>query len=283
MTDKEWIEYFELVNDRKPTADEFAKAKQKGFGDTQDSPAEETPELSEEERAKNWISDFENQNGRKPKPNELISARKLNFSTTNPTELAPKAQIINSAAIQPASQTAYGVTPGVPLDDSQQRIQFAQQFMMMNAKYFNPEDVLRIQNAIAALPVKQQYQLSAAGLRDPQTILLVSIFLGQWGVDRFMVGDKGLGILKICASLVPMLTLIIYFITLTQYNYSSTDYAYNQSAADGIITGYFVVLAICFICGLGYLIWHIVDIFLTRKKARRNNGSMMMWQIQQLR
>ena len=34
-------------------------------------------------------------------------------------------------------------------------------------------------------------------MKDPTTILLVSIFLGVLGIDRFMIGDTGMGILKL--------------------------------------------------------------------------------------
>ena len=31
-------------------------------------------------------------------------------------------------------------------------------------------------------------------MKDPNTVLLVSIFLGVLGIDRFMIGDTGMGI-----------------------------------------------------------------------------------------
>lgn len=39
--------------------------------------------------------------------------------------------------------------------------------------------------------------ISAVDFKDPTTILLVSIFLGVLGIDRFMLGDIGMGILKL--------------------------------------------------------------------------------------
>ena len=33
--------------------------------------------------------------------------------------------------------------------------------------------------------------------KDPTTLLIISIFVGHWGVDRFMIGQTGLGIGKL--------------------------------------------------------------------------------------
>jgi len=34
-------------------------------------------------------------------------------------------------------------------------------------------------------------------LKEPTTYLLISIFIGQLGIDRFLLGDVGMGILKL--------------------------------------------------------------------------------------
>ena len=39
--------------------------------------------------------------------------------------------------------------------------------------------------------------LSTIELKDPVVILIISIFLGGLGIDRFMIGDIGLGVLKL--------------------------------------------------------------------------------------
>ncbi len=54
--------------------------------------------------------------------------------------------------------------------------------------------------------------ISTIDLKDPTTILLVSIFLGSFGIDRFMIGDTGMGILKLLTGGVcGILTLIDWF------------------------------------------------------------------------
>jgi TM2 domain-containing membrane protein YozV len=39
--------------------------------------------------------------------------------------------------------------------------------------------------------------VQALNLKDPTTILIISILAGNLGIDRFMIGDTGLGIAKL--------------------------------------------------------------------------------------
>ena len=54
--------------------------------------------------------------------------------------------------------------------------------------------------------------VSTIELKDPTTLLLVSIFLGTLGIDRFMLGDTGMGILKLLtAGCCGVLTIVDWF------------------------------------------------------------------------
>lgn len=54
--------------------------------------------------------------------------------------------------------------------------------------------------------------VSTIEMKDPTTLLLVSIFLGGLGVDRFMLGDTGMGILKLLTGgCCGILTIIDWF------------------------------------------------------------------------
>ena len=54
--------------------------------------------------------------------------------------------------------------------------------------------------------------LSGVEMKDPTTILLVSIFLGSLGIDRFMLGETGMGILKLLTGgCCGILTIIDWF------------------------------------------------------------------------
>ena len=45
--------------------------------------------------------------------------------------------------------------------------------------------------------VDSEASIRLAQSKDPTIVLLISIFLGQFGIDRFFVGDTMMGVLKL--------------------------------------------------------------------------------------
>lgn len=70
-------------------------------------------------------------------------------------------------------------------------------YMMTNHKYFPEEKMMYLREKIAAMDDARFALLSSIELKDPTTMILISIFLGSFGVDRFMLGDTGMGVLKL--------------------------------------------------------------------------------------
>ena len=83
---------------------------------------------------------------------------------------------------------------------------------MTNQKYFPAERILLLKEKLMSLPEDREIMVTATELKDPTTLLLISIFLGSWGVDRFMLGDTGMGVLKLLTGGVcGVLTIIDWF------------------------------------------------------------------------
>ena len=72
-------------------------------------------------------------------------------------------------------------------------------FMMSHVNYFPQSAVLDVQHALEALPDDKEMLIHYAELHDPQTAFIMSIvgLLGIAGLDRFYLGDIGLGVLKL--------------------------------------------------------------------------------------
>ena len=85
-------------------------------------------------------------------------------------------------------------------------------YIMANQKYFPAEKMVYLKDRLASLDESKFALLSTIEMTDPTTLLLVSIFLGSLGIDRFMIGDTGMGILKLLTGgCCGILTIIDWF------------------------------------------------------------------------
>lgn len=85
-------------------------------------------------------------------------------------------------------------------------------FLMTNSKYFPNSKIAVVKERLERLDDSKLTTISSIDFKEPTTILLVSIFLGTLGVDRFMIGDIGIGILKLLTGgLCGILTIIDWF------------------------------------------------------------------------
>ncbi len=85
-------------------------------------------------------------------------------------------------------------------------------YIMSNQKYFPAEKIVYLKEKLMSMDETKFSLLSSIEFKDPTTILLVSLFLGGWGVDRFMVKDTGMGVLKLLTGgLCGILTIIDWF------------------------------------------------------------------------
>lgn len=61
-----------------------------------------------------------------------------------------------------------------------------------------PQDkAILLKNKLAEAPDSKADELLCTPLHSTTTVLLLSIFLGGLGVDRFVIGDVGLGVAKL--------------------------------------------------------------------------------------
>lgn len=85
-------------------------------------------------------------------------------------------------------------------------------YIMTNQKYLSAEKIVFIKQKLLEADESKFQLVSAVEFKDPTTILLVSIFLGSLGIDRFMLGETGMGILKLLTlGCCGVLTIIDWF------------------------------------------------------------------------
>lgn len=85
-------------------------------------------------------------------------------------------------------------------------------FIMTNQAYFPAEKMVFLKEKLRTLDEEKFSLVCAIEFKNPTTILLVSLFLGVLGIDRFMIGDTGMGILKLLTGgCCGILTIIDWF------------------------------------------------------------------------
>lgn len=85
-------------------------------------------------------------------------------------------------------------------------------YIMTNQKYLPAEKIVFLKQKLLEADENKFSLVSAVEFKDPTTLLLVSIFLGSLGIDRFMLGDIGMGILKLLTlGVCGILTIVDWF------------------------------------------------------------------------
>jgi TM2 domain-containing membrane protein YozV len=70
-------------------------------------------------------------------------------------------------------------------------------FLMSNGKFFESHQMHAIRDRLMTIDDSKWVMLSTIQLKDPTTSLIVSILAGCFGIDRFMIGDTGIGVGKL--------------------------------------------------------------------------------------
>jgi TM2 domain-containing membrane protein YozV len=70
-------------------------------------------------------------------------------------------------------------------------------FIMSNAKFFQSNHLMYIRERLLTADESKWIYIQTLEFKDPTTSIIVSILVGALGIDRFLIGDTGLGIAKL--------------------------------------------------------------------------------------
>ncbi|RZJ28361.1 MAG: TM2 domain-containing protein [Flavobacterium sp.] len=70
-------------------------------------------------------------------------------------------------------------------------------FMLMNAKYFESHHLGAIREKLMTLDEVKWQAVQELQFKDPTQTLIISLLGGALGIDRFYLGETGLGIAKL--------------------------------------------------------------------------------------
>lgn len=70
-------------------------------------------------------------------------------------------------------------------------------YLMSNSKYFQSHHLNYIRERLLVADDSKWAMIHSVELKDPTMILIVSILAGGLGIDRFLIGDTGLGVGKL--------------------------------------------------------------------------------------
>lgn len=100
---------------------------------------------------------------------------------------------------------------------------FVQQYIIENAKFFPEDSINELRIRLSRLSQNQFNAIQGIQLKDPMIMLLLSLFLGSSGIDRFLLKEIGLGIIKLLtAGGCGIWTIVDWFLVMNrtrEFNY----------------------------------------------------------------
>ncbi|HFR3403288.1 TPA: TM2 domain-containing protein [Streptococcus suis] len=125
---------------------------------------------------------------------------------------------------------------------------YLQNYILSKSSYLPSDKLFILQKELEDLDDEALNVLMMVEMRQPLVALILAIFFGEFGVDRFYVGNKELGFAKLIAFAVSFVTLFIL---------------------------------IGFLLFFGLYLWKFIDFFLIMRACKEANFERLMLQIHQ--
>lgn len=101
-------------------------------------------------------------------------------------------------------------------------------FIMQKGKFFPEMQIKTLREQLLSLDYNQFILITSVEYKEPMTMLLISIFLGYLGVDRFILSQTGIGIGKLLTTLICGIGLVWWLIDLFKIGSDTKDFNYQK-------------------------------------------------------
>lgn len=146
-----------------------------------------------------------------------VICKDCNTTYSADADTCPQCGCPNTAKSQQSNQTHNEASESI-----KKRVQ---RFLIENRQKFPRYRVNEIRNELLQLSEEQLENVEYLPFKDPSIMLIISVFLGALGVDRFILGDTSNGIFKLVLTLLCGVGVIWWIIDL----FKITDLTYNYN------------------------------------------------------
>lgn len=156
---------------------------------------------------------------------ESVTVKCKDCNTDYPANLAscPNCGCPNSSASQAAVHT-----PATGQDDiPEKRKKRVQSFLSENRQKLPRNRFNSIREVLLKLDDEQWNSVEYIVFKDPTIMLIISIFIGAFGIDRFILGDTTNGIFKLLLTLCCGVGVVWWIIDLVKINDMTLEYNYK--------------------------------------------------------
>ena len=105
-------------------------------------------------------------------------------------------------------------------------------FVSQNMNKFNPGQMSEIRTKLSSMDDSKMNAILNLELRDCTTMLIISVLLGCLGIDSFMLGKNGIGILKLltcgCCGILWIIDIINIKKTTQDFNFQKFNESVSQ-------------------------------------------------------
>ncbi len=102
-----------------------------------------------------------------------------------------------------------------------------QKFIVMNRQKLPAVTLGEIRTKLLGLSDEQMDSVEYIDFKDPTTMLIISVLVGYFGVDRFMLGDTKNGVFKLLLTCCCGVGFIWWIIDMVKIKELTQDYNYD--------------------------------------------------------